>query len=201
MNKPGCLFVISAPSGAGKSTLCNMMLKKYPHIQYSVSYTTRQPRNNELNGRDYYFVDCDTFKKMIDSDEFIEWAKVHGNYYGTSKKIITDTLKAGKDIFLDIDPQGVEQLKKTTLDSVYIFITAPSINELKTRLIKRNTDNKDSIELRLKNSKQEISSFAKYDYLIVNENTKKALNDLEAIYKAEKLKTKYINTVSDFMIV
>lgn len=199
MNK-GRLYIISAPSGAGKSTLCSMLINKYPAVQYSISYTTRAPRGNEVDGREYFFIDKDTFKKMIDNNDFLEWAEVHGNYYGTSKQQINNALNDGIDIFLDIDPQGAMQLKGK-LDNIatFIFIAAPSLAELKSRLENRGTDKAENIALRLENAKKEVEYFKKYDYLIINDASDEAFKQLETIYLAEKLRTNQYNNVNEFM--
>ncbi len=199
--KRGRLFVVSAPSGAGKSTLCAMMLKKYPELRYSVSYTTRAPRGTEKDGADYFFVSEDKFLDMAGKNEFLEWAEVHGNYYGTSAKVIEEMLSAGTDVFLDIDPKGAMQLKKKAENGVFIFISTPSFDILRERLIKRGTDKHDSIERRLLNAREEIKYFADYDYLIINDESDEAFHDMEAIYRAEKLKTAHITEISDFMSI
>lgn len=199
MNK-GRLYIISAPSGAGKSTLCSMLINKYPAVKYSISYTTRAPRGNEVDGREYFFIDKDTFKKMIDNNDFLEWAEVHGNYYGTSKQQINNALNDGIDIFLDIDPQGAMQLKEK-LDNIatFIFIATPSLAELKSRLENRGTDKAENIALRLENAKKEVEYFKKYDYLIINDASDEAFKQLETIYLAEKLRTNQYNNVNEFM--
>ena len=197
-NNKGRLFIISAPSGAGKTTLCTMLMKKYPAVNYSISYTTRAPRENEINGKDYFFIDKDTFKKMADNNDFIEWAEVHGNFYGTSKSQIETALNNGMDIILDIDPQGAMQLKEKITNATYIFITAPSMNELKERLVKRGTEKDEHISLRLENAKKEVEYF-KNDYLIINDATDEAFKQLENIYLAEKLRTTQYSKVIEFM--
>ena len=200
LNSKGRLYIISAPSGAGKTTLCNMLMKKYPAIQYSISYTTRAPRGNEQNGKEYFFIDEDKFKTMISEEIFLEWAQVHGNYYGTSKQQIENALNNGTDIILDIDPQGAMQLKEKTKNlATYIFITAPSIGELKSRLIKRGTDKDEHIALRIENAKKEVEYFKKYDYLIINDASDTAFEQLENIYLAEKLRTNQYDNIIDFM--
>ena len=151
----GRLYIISAPSGAGKSTLCSMLINKYPAVRYSISYTTRAPRGNEQNGKEYFFINKAQFENMAANNDFLEWAEVHGNYYGTSKTQIEDALKQGIDIFLDIDPQGAMQLKeKLNGKATFIFIAAPSLQELKSRLEKRGTDKAENIAIRLENSKK-----------------------------------------------
>lgn len=199
MNK-GRLYIISAPSGAGKSTLCSMLIKKYPAVSYSISYTTRAPRGSEVNGKEYFFINHDTFQNMINNNEFLEWAEVHGNYYGTSKTQIDNALNNGIDIFLDIDPQGAMQLKEKLGNiATFIFITAPSISELKTRLETRGTDIAENIALRLENAKKEVEYFKNYDYLIVNDASDEAFKQLDAVYLAEKLKTNQYSNVNEFM--
>lgn len=192
-SKPeGCLFVVSAPSGSGKSTLCTMMLQKFGHLKYSVSYTTRKPRENEIDGRDYHFVSMNDFQNMIRNEDFLEWEEVHGNYYGTSKSAIEKALENGEDIFLDIDPKGAMQLQSKIDRAVFIFITAPSFEALRQRLIKRGTDTLENIEIRMKNAEKEIEYFKNYDYLIINDESENAFMDMQAVYRAEKLKTKRI---------
>ncbi|MGA1846637.1 guanylate kinase [Deferribacter abyssi] len=192
----GKLFVISAPSGAGKTSLCNKLLAKYPkRLRYSISFTTREPRVGEVNGEDYFFIDEKEFKKMVDSGEFLEWAVVHGNYYGTSKKVIENFIKDGFDVILDIDPQGARQIKSKFNDAIFIFIIAPSLKELRNRLINRRTESMEKINLRLKNALKEIKFFKMYDYLIINRFLNVAFEELDAIYKAEHLKTRDIDDI------
>ena len=199
MNK-GRLYIISAPSGAGKSTLCSMLINKYPAVRYSISYTTRAPRGNEQNGKEYFFINKAQFENMAANNDFLEWAEVHGNYYGTSKTQIEDALKQGIDIFLDIDPQGAMQLKeKLNGKATFIFIAAPSLQELKSRLEKRGTDKAENIALRLENAKKEVEYFNKYDYLIINDASDDAFKKLETVYLAEKLRTNQYNSASEFM--
>ncbi|HIZ89602.1 MAG: guanylate kinase [Mucispirillum sp.] len=196
----GRLYIISAPSGAGKSTLCSMLINKYPAVRYSISYTTRAPRGNEQNGKEYFFINKAQFENMAANNDFLEWAEVHGNYYGTSKTQIEDALKQGIDIFLDIDPQGAMQLKeKLNGKATFIFIAAPSLQELKSRLEKRGTDKAENIALRLENAKKEVEYFNKYDYLIINDASDDAFKKLETVYLAEKLRTNQYNSASEFM--
>lgn len=189
--KRGIIFVISAPSGTGKTTLCERLLKILPDLKMSISHTTRQPRPYEKNGIDYFFVDEKSFKKMIANDEFIEWAEVYGNFYGTSKKVIFDLIKEGYDILLDIDTQGAKNIRKLYPDSVLIFILPPSLEELEKRLLLRNED-RDIIDKRLSKASQEISQYKFYDYIVINDSIEKALNDLLCIIYAERLKIKRI---------
>ena len=199
MHKKGILYIVSAPSGSGKSTLCAMMREKYPNIEYSISYTTRNPRGDEVNGREYYFVTRDIFEQMISNNEFLEWAEVHGNYYGTSKKAIENALNNNIDIFLDIDPQGAMQLKEKAQSAVFIFITAPSLKELETRLKNRATDTDKVIDLRLNNATKELGYYNKYDYIVINNDKDTAFKQLEAIYIAEKLRTSHFKKIEDFI--
>lgn len=196
----GRLYIISAPSGAGKSTLCSMLINKYPAVRYSISYTTRAPRGNEQNGKEYFFINKAQFENMAANNDFLEWAEVHGNYYGTSKTQIEDALQQGIDILLDIDPQGAMQLKKKLNGkATFIFIAAPSLQELKSRLEKRGTDKAENIALRLENAKKEVEYFDKYDYLIINDASDDAFKKLETVYLAEKLHTNQYNSASEFM--
>jgi len=189
--KKGLIFVISAPSGTGKTTLCDRLLKILPDLKMSISHTTRQPRPYEKNGIDYFFIDKKNFEKMIANDEFIEWAEVYGNFYGTSKKVIFDLIKEGYDILLDIDTQGAKNIRKLYPDSVLIFILPPSLQELEKRLLLRNED-RDIIDKRLSKASQEISQYKFYDYIVINDSIEKALNDLLCIIYAERLKIKQV---------
>lgn len=195
----GKLLVVSAPSGAGKTSLCNILLDAHENIKYSVSYTTRDPRPDEKNGIDYFFVNEAEFKKMIDHEEFIEWAFVHGNYYGTSKTVIENALDAGQDILLDIDPQGARQLKNKLGYGVYIFIVAPSIDDLEKRLRNRRTETEEKLKLRLENARKEIEHFKDYDYIIVNDDIDRSFKDFESIYIAEHLRSEDIADLKQLM--
>ncbi|RUM88612.1 MAG: guanylate kinase, partial [Thermovibrio sp.] len=152
----GLLIVISAPSGTGKTTLVHMLLKEFPDLEFSVSYTTRPPRPGEVDGRDYHFVDRKTFERMIEEGDFLEWAEVYGNLYGTSRTQVLKALNEGKDVILDIDTQGALQVKKNFPEAVLIFILPPSLKELERRLRNRGTDDEETIERRLKTAREEI---------------------------------------------
>jgi guanylate kinase len=186
--KKGKIIVLSAPSGAGKSTLYKEILKVVKNLKYSISHTTRPKRSGEVNGRDYFFINEENFKKLIKKKEFVEWAKVHGNYYGTSCSFINKTINSGYDVILDIDVQGALQLKKIYPEAVLIFIMAPSFKELERRLVLRKKDSAEVIRQRLVNAKKEISYMPKYNYLIINDKFKEALNNLNAIIISEHLK-------------
>jgi len=196
---PGKLFVVSAPSGAGKTSLCNRLIKKYPDLKYSISHTTRKPRKNEEDGKDYFFVDENQFNQMIENGDFIEWAVVHENYYGTSADFIKQQLKNGYDVILDIDPQGARILRKKLGYGVYIFIVASSLKELENRLKKRRSESEEKINKRLQNAIKEVRYYKNYDYLILNDNYNKAFYELECIFVAEHLKTSEIENIEDIM--
>lgn len=189
INRQGIMFVVSAPSGTGKTTICEKILQRLPDIKMSVSHTTRKPRLGERNGFDYYFIEKETFEEMIKNDEFIEWAEVYGNLYGTSKKVIDELIKTGNDILLDIDVQGAKSIKKNYPDSVLIFIIPPSLEELEKRLLKRNED-KEVIKKRLERVSQEILQYEYYDYLVINDYLEKAINDIVCIINSERLRVK-----------
>lgn len=189
--KKGTIFVVSASSGTGKTTLCNRLIKILHDLKMSVSHTTRQPRDGEINGVDYYFVDRESFEKMIKNDEFVEYAEVYGHLYGTSKNVISGLLNKGYDILLDIDTQGAKNIKKLYPQSVLIFIFPPSIEELERRLFSRK-ENKDIIKSRLTKAYDEISQYKFYDYVVVNDDLEAAVNNLVCIILAERLKVNRI---------
>jgi len=186
----GMVIIMSAPSGAGKTSICDAVVKKNKNIVYSISTTTRAPRKGEKNGREYYFVTEAQFKDEIRQKQFVEWAKVHNNYYGTSKKILESIISKGKDVLLDIDVQGALKIKKQYKDALMIFIMAPSLKILKQRLIKRNKDSKEVINIRLKNAEKEISYIDKYDYLVINDKLNESIKQIENIISCAKLSTK-----------
>lgn len=191
-NHRGSLFVVSAPSGAGKTTLCQRLASEIEDIRHSVSYTTRKPRKGEVNDRDYTFTDRDTFMRMAEADDFIEWAEVHGNLYGTSKNRIEDMLVSGMDVMLDIDTQGAAQMRKLR-EAVYIFIMPPSMEVLRQRIDTRMSNSPDDIDMRLRRATDEIREYKNYDYVIVNDRFEDALAGLKAIVTAERLRTARIN--------
>lgn len=185
----GILFIISSPSGGGKGTLIKEVLQNVPSIGYSVSFTTRQKREGEENGKHYNFVSHKEFENLIDSDEFLEYAEVHGNYYGTSKNVVEQEISAGRDIILEIDVQGADAVRGKVADSVEIFILPPSFEVLKERLIGRQTENVDTLTTRLENSKNEVKEYSKFDYVIINDELRKAISDLQSIIYAERCKS------------
>ena len=181
MNQPGNLYIISAPSGTGKTTLCRIIMDTFSNISYSVSHTTRSPRNGEVDGIDYHFVSKDEFKAMVTEDKLAEWAEVHGNFYGTSVNYLNECLGRGNDILLDIDVKGAKQILKKYPNAVTIFIMPPSMEALKDRLETRGTDASDVIEKRLVNAQTEILEKHFYKYIIINDDLKTAEQELTSI--------------------
>jgi guanylate kinase len=189
-NSKGKILVFSSASGAGKTTILNHLREKIPQLVYSISVTTRQPRDHEIDGIHYYFTGVEEFRKKIRNNEFAEWAEVHGNYYGTPKKFIDSTIKSGSNIVMDIDVFGKKKLDISYPEAVGIFITPPSIKELEKRLYGRKTDSGDTIKLRLLNSAKEIAfakDYGKYEYFIENDCLEKAL--AETVSLVEKIIT------------
>ncbi len=185
MEKKGKLFVISAPSGAGKTTLIGQVLKQFPQLSYSVSHTTRKPRKGEIHGQDYFFIEEEEFQARITRDQWVEWAKVHGNFYGTSKAFIAEKLLKGNSILLDIDVQGAKQIMDAGLGLVSIFILPPSIEILQQRLENRGTDSEAVILQRMENAKGEIDQQSAYDHVVVNNDITRAIAELCLIFKKE----------------
>ena len=188
MDYPGNLFVIAAPSGAGKSSLVKALLEQDPRLQLSVSHTTRAPRGQEQNGREYYFVSPAAFDAMVQADAFVEWAHVHSHRYGTSRQAIADRILAGTDIVLEIDYQGAMQIKKLFPAAVTIFILPPSWEELRARLVKRGEDTDEVIALRLKNAAEEMAQAPNFDFVIINDLFERALADLQQVAYAQRLR-------------
>lgn len=184
--RKGTLFVLAAPSGGGKSVICDAVLKDVENLGYSISTTTRKQRECEVDGINYFFVPVGEFKKMVKRNVFLEWAEVHGNYYGTRKDIIKKNLAEGKDIILDIDVQGALAVKEIFPDSVIIFILPPSMKVLEERLRGRHTDDEKTIQIRLNNADGEIKSASKFDYYIVNSNLEESIYKIKAIIEAKK---------------
>jgi len=190
MKNKGMIIIVSAPSGAGKTSICDALIKSDKNIVYSVSTTTRNPRKGEKNGREYFFVSDNEFKNMVKKKMFVEWAKVHDHFYGTSKKVLEQTLSKGKDILLDIDVQGAVKIKKQYKDALMIFITTPTLKILKERLIKRNKDSMDVIKTRVANAKKELTYLPKYDYLILNDKLDESIKNVKSVICAERLSIK-----------
>lgn len=183
----GALFVVSAPSGAGKTTLVKLLMAHDPRIRHSISYTTRPPRPAEIDGRDYHFIDIQTFLAMRERGDFLEWAEVHGNFYGTSKTWLLDELRAGRDTLLEIDWQGAQQVRALMPHTVSIFIVPPSIDELERRLRGRGQDSADVIQRRVAAALGELRHVHEFDFVIINNELQEALGDLAAAVRASRL--------------
>ncbi|MDP2064562.1 MAG: guanylate kinase [Burkholderiaceae bacterium] len=188
MDYPGNLFVVAAPSGAGKSSLVKALMELDARVQPSVSHTTRAPRGQEKHGREYFFVSQQEFDAMVLGEAFVEWAHVHGQRYGTSRRAIEERIAQGADVILEIDFQGALQIKKAFANAVLIFILPPSWEELRARLERRGEDSADVIELRLKNAALEMTQAQEFDFVIINELFDRALFDLKAVVHAQRLK-------------
>jgi len=181
----GLLVIVSSPSGAGKTTLCNRLTREFSDLKFSVSFTTRRPRPGEREGVDYSFVDMPTFERMVAAGDFAEWAKVHGNCYGTPRAAVAEALDGGRDVLFDIDWQGGKQLRtKFPEDSVMIWVLPPSLDVLEQRLRGRATDSSAVIELRLETAKQELEHYGIYDFLVVNDELERAYLSVKSIYVA-----------------
>jgi guanylate kinase len=180
------LIVISAPSGAGKTTLCQRLLRDFPNeLVLSISSTTRAPRGQEKHGEHYFFVTQEEFKHGIDAGHFAEWALVHGNYYGTSKKVIEDSFTRNKAVLLDIDVQGAESLKKSyPKEALRVFISPPNLTELEKRLRARGTDSEETIQKRIKNAEHEMSHLERFDHTVVNQELDKAYAELRKLVES-----------------
>jgi guanylate kinase len=181
------VYIISAPSGSGKSTLVNELLKKVSNLEFSISYTTRAPRGSETNGRQYYFVSRPEFEKMIRDGEFLEYAEVFGNYYGTARRFLRDAEQHGRDLLLDIDVQGAEQIQRKIPDATSIFILPPDRKTLEERLRKRSEDREEVIRRRLVTATREIQNYDRYNYILVNDQLEDSIKALRAIVRGERL--------------
>lgn len=188
MDQPGNLFVVAAPSGAGKSSLVKALMAQDPGLQLSVSHTTRSPRGQEQNGREYYFVSPAAFDAMVQANAFVEWAHVHNHRYGTSRQAIEEKMVAGADIVLEIDFQGAMQIKKLFPHAATIFILPPSWEELQARLEKRGEDSPEVIAVRLQNAATEMAQARNFDFVIINDLFERALADLQLVVKAQRLR-------------
>ena len=188
MDTPGNLFVVAAPSGAGKSSLVKALLELDSHLVVSVSHTTRQPRGQEQHGREYWFIAEPEFRTMVGRGEFFEWAQVHGNLYGTSRKAIEDRLMHGEDVVLEIDFQGALQIKQLFPHAVLIFILPPSWDELRQRLQRRGEDGPEVISMRMANAREEVAQARHFDFVIINALFETALFDLKTVVHSQRLK-------------
>lgn len=182
----GILFVVSSPSGGGKGTLIQRVLKQVPNLSYSVSFTTRAPRNGEVNGREYFFVTTEQFEEMIGAEAFLEWAHVHSKLYGTARQQVLKEISEGRDIILEVDVQGAASVRALMADSVSIFILPPSFEVLKQRLKARGTDSPEELDLRLRNAHLELKDYSAFEYVILNDDLDRAANQMTAIVHAER---------------
>ena len=188
METPGNLFCVAAPSGAGKSSLVKALLELDSHLAVSISHTTRAPRGQEQNGREYWFIDEPAFRAKIDHGDFFEWAQVHGNLYGTSRKAIEERLAGGEDVVLEIDWQGALQIKQLFPHAVLIFILPPSWDELRQRLQRRGEDGHEVIETRMANARMEVAQARHFDFVIINALFETALFDLKTVVHSQRLR-------------
>ena len=186
----GFLLVLSGPSGSGKGTVSEALMKNNDDIIFSTSVTTRTPRPGEVNGENYFFATREEFEKMVENDELLEHAFVHTNYYGTPKKFVFDEIEKGEIVLLEIDVQGALQVKKKYKEAVFIFLIPPTMDELKSRLVKRDTETEDELETRYRNAFKELDFVGEYDYFVINDVIDNAVNDIETIIAAEKLRVK-----------
>lgn len=186
----GILYIISAPSGAGKTTLCKQIVASVSGLWHSVSFTTRKPRPGEEHGREYFFIEEKVFHDMVERNEFLEYAHVYSNWYGTPRKPLMEKMEQGIDVLLEIDVQGALQIKKKFGDAVYIFILPPSMDILRARLQGRGSDSQEEILRRLQKVKEEVWCFREYYYIVRNDDLAQSLRDLQSIFVAERLKTK-----------
>lgn len=191
----GIPFVVSAPSGTGKTTACKILREKFPELKFSVSHTTRSPRHNEEDGKCYHFISEAKFKDKIDKGEFLEWANVHNNYYGTAIETINAHINKGEDLLLDLDVQGVQSLRKMNFPGVFIFLLPPSFDELYNRLKKRGTEPAEVIRQRMEVGKQEMAQYQLYDYVVINNNLEETVVNLIAIIRAERCRATRHNPI------
>ena len=184
----GSLFIVSAPSGAGKTTILRRVMAEVGGMVFAVSHTTRSPRPGEQDGRDYFFVNQEDFLRMRDEGGFVEWAEVHGNYYGTSRSMLDSVMAEGTDVLHDIDVQGARKIRESGMEAVYIFILPPSLEVLEQRLRGRDSDPEEVIGRRLHNAVAEVEGYFEYDYVILNDDLEQALGDFKAVVNAQRLR-------------
>jgi guanylate kinase len=204
----GVALFVSGPSGTGKTTVCEKLLKENKKLYFSISCTTREPRKGEVNGRDYYFITVEEFKEKVDKDEFLEYAEVHGFYYGTLRNEVTDKIKEGRDVLIDIDVQGMRQVKRTLSKngllekcSTFVFIAPPSYSELESRLRKRATDSESVVARRMLNARKELKAWHEYEYLIINDEVNLAVKRLESVIGGVSIRTDRLMPQGDWPYV
>jgi len=196
VKRKGLLLVVSGPSGAGKGTICKALLNKNDQIKLSVSATTRKPRTGEVDGVNYFFIEKEKFTQMIENGEFLEYAQIYDNFYGTPKAAIMECLEKGQDVILEIEMQGASQIKEVCPDGVFIFVLPPSLEELKNRIVGRGTETAEEIEKRFSCAFDEINKIVDYDYFIVNDDVEKSVKQVEGIILSEKNKvTRYKDSI------
>jgi guanylate kinase len=199
MTEKSRVLIISAPSGAGKSTLVQLLLERFPSLLFSISHTTRPPRKGEKDGVEYFFVDRNRFEEMIRKDEFLEWARVHDHYYGTSRQMLLRAQSEARDLLLDIDVQGAEKVRRALPDSVSIFLMPPSYKDLLERIRKRQKDTPEQVQNRIANAREEIKRYDEYRHIVLNDEVEAALGDLSEILRigrpVRQLSRKKINAI------
>jgi guanylate kinase len=188
LNSPGILFVVSAPSGAGKTTLVKLLLERDPQVRHSVSYTTRSPRAGEQDGREYHFIGTGDFEARRSRGEFLEWAEVHGNFYGTSRVWLEERMQSGQDMLLEIDWQGAQQVRRQFPAAVTVFILPPSVAELERRLRGRGQDSEEVIQRRVAAALGEMHHVSEFNFAIINNDLRAAFDDLAAVVRAARLR-------------
>ena len=195
-NKKNSIFIISAPSGSGKTTLIDLLLKENPSLSFSISHTTRPKRDGERDGVEYFFIDEKTFEQMIREDRFLEWAEVHGHFYGTSREMLVQAKSEKRDVVLDIDVQGAAQVRQKIPEAISIFILPPSYETLKARLLSRQKDKLEVMLKRLENARKEIRRYSEFDYIIINDDLETALKSLSSIIdSSNSLREKQIDRI------
>jgi guanylate kinase len=196
----GLMLIVSGPSGSGKDTLISHLMNELDHIKYSISATTRAPRDNEVDGVSYFFVDKAEFQAMIDQGDLLEWAKIYDDYYGTPRRYVSEAIAQGYDVILKIDVQGAGKLRATGEDGVFIFIAPPSMEELKRRIVARGTESPAAVDKRFRTAVGEIQEGRSYDYIVINEEIPHAVEQLKAIILAEKCRVKNQQHLFDVLI-
>lgn len=186
MSNRGNVLILSAPSGSGKTSLAHRVLPRFEDLRFSVSHTTRSRRQGEQNGKEYFFITADEFEAMVRQDEFLEWAKVYGNYYGTSRQFVETLIEQGIDVLLDIDIQGARKVKELIPEAVMIFVMPPSFEVLESRLRGRGLDDEDVIEHRLQIARDEIKYYRMYDFVIINRDLERSVAELQSVITATR---------------